>query len=159
MKMNGESFTGPNEALVVLIRNGNPVAFKARACLDFIRFEQLCPRPVPKSIVKVGGVKEFLFNDPKFLEAIDYYGKLKTAYVIVQSLKATQGLEWEQVKDDNPTTWLEWRKELEDAFFTDSEIQKIVSCVWEANGIDDEKLEEARKRFLAGQDQESEKPI
>jgi hypothetical protein len=157
MKINGESFNGPNEALIVLVRNGNPVPFKARACLDFTRFDALCVKPMPKKITKVGGQQEYLFGDPTYLQAIDQYGKLKTAYVILESLKATPGLEFETVRDDNPSTWMNWRKEFEAAFFTEQEINRVIGCVWEANGIDEDKLEEARKRFLAGQDQEPEK--
>jgi hypothetical protein len=158
MKINGESFKGPNEAIIVLVRNGNPVAFRARACLDFTRFEALCPKPMPKKIKKPGGQEEFLFGDPQYLKDFEYYGRLKTAYVIIQSLKATDGLEFEFVKEDNPSTWLDWRKEFESAFFTEQEIIRVINCVWEANGMDEDKLEEARKRFLAGLDQESEKP-
>lgn len=154
MKMHGAAFKGPNEALCVLLRNGTPVAFKARACLDYTRCEALCKRPEPKKITKRGGAEEYLFNDPTYLLAMEHYAKVRTAYLIVESLKATDGLEWERVKDGDPTSWVEWRKELEEAFFTEQEISRIISCVWEANGIDEGKLEEARNRFLAGQDQE-----
>lgn len=157
MKMNGQSFDAPNEALVVLLRNGNPVAFKARAVLDFTKFDKLCPKPEAKKIVKKGGATEYEFNDPAYLKSFDYWGQLKTAYVITQSLKATEGLVFEKVDEDNPQTWGDWRKEFENAFFTDQEIARVISAVWEANGIDEAKLDEARKRFLASQVVEPEK--
>lgn len=157
MKINGQTFDAPNEALVVLLRKGEPVPFKARAVLDFSRFDLLCPRPAPKKITRPGGKVEELFNDKSFLAAFDHWGKLKTAYVIVEALKATPGLEWDTVKDDDSNSWLGWRKELETAFFTEQEIQKIIACVWEANGIDEAKLNEARERFLSGEAQEQEK--
>lgn len=156
MKLNGQSFNGPNVALVVILRNGEPIAFKAQAVLDYTKFDALCPRPKAKQIVKRGGETEVLTNDPNFLKALEHYGKTKTAYVIVQSLKATESLEFEQVKDDDPTSWLLWREEFENAHFSEYEIGKILSAVWEANGMDEEKLEEARKRFLAGQEAERE---
>jgi hypothetical protein len=159
MKLQGQSFNGPNEALCVLLRNGNPVAFKARACLDFTRFDALVKRPEPKKIKKKGGAEEYLFSDPTYMEALNHYGSLRSAYTVIESLKATPDLQWDRVKDDNPSTWKEWQKELEEAFFTEREITRIFSCVLEANGIDEGKLEEARTRFLAGQDQEPEKPI
>jgi hypothetical protein len=157
MKINGASFTGPNTALVVLIRNGEPVAFKAQAVLDYALFDTLVPQPKPKTIVRPGTGPEMLFNDPGYLQQFQNYGQIKTNYVIVQSLKATPGLEWETIKDDQPETWGNFRKELEAAFFTSTEINRIIACVWEANGIDEDKLDEARKRFLASQDQVPEK--
>lgn len=157
MKIDGQTFDAPSESLVVLIKNGKDIPFKARAVLDFKRFELLCPVPKPKRITKPGGKTEEMFNDPQFLTAFDYWGKLKTAYVIVEALKATPGLEFETIKDDDSASWLNWRAEFEKSFFTEPEIRKIVGCVWEANGIDEEKLEEARKRFLFGEGQEQEK--
>lgn len=157
MKIHGQTFDAPNEALVVFIKNGKDIPIKARAVLDFTRFDLLCPRPKPKKIVKRGGAEEELFNEPSFLAAFDHWGRVKTAYVITEALKATDGLEFDTVKDDDPTSWLEWRKEFEKAFFTEQEIQKVIACVWEANGIDEAKLNEARERFLAGQAAEQEK--
>jgi hypothetical protein len=157
MKINGQTFDAPNEALVVFIKNGKDIPIKARAVLDFTRFDLLCPKPPPKKIKKRGGEEEILWNDPSYLLAFDHWGKVKTAYVIVESLKATPGLEFETVTDDDPSSWLKWRDEFEKAFFTDSEINKIIGCVWEANGIDEAKLNEARDRFLRGEAVEREK--
>lgn len=154
MKYNGQTFDAPSEAVVVLIKNGKDIPFKARAILDYSRFDALCPRPKPKKIMKAGGKEELLFNDPSYLAALNHWGTVKTAYTIVESLKATPGLEFETVKEDDPTSWSNWRQEFEKAFFTDPEITRIVSAVWEANGIDEDKLEEARKRFLSGEGQE-----
>lgn len=154
MKLHGETFTGPNEAIVVIPRNGKDILFKARAVLDYARFEALCPRPEPKKVKLASGEMKVLWDDTNYAAAFDRWGTLKTSYIIIESLKATPGLEWEGIQDDNPETWNDYKKELDAAFFTDREIQKIVGAVWEANGIDESKLEEARKRFLASQAEE-----
>ena len=151
MKLQGQTFTGPNEAFMVLPHNGADLIFKARAILDYSRCDALAPRPKAKMITKVGGIKEELVTDPAYLSALDRWSSQRTAYTIVESLKATPDLQWDTIKDEEPETWGNYRKELEDAFFSTNEIAKIINLVWEANGLDDEKLEEARKRFLAGQ--------
>lgn len=155
MKLYGEKFDGPNVAVLVLPRNGKDIVFKARAVLDYTRFDALCPKPMPKMVTLPGGGTKFLWDEKSYSVALDHWGKSRTAFTVVESLRATEGLEWEKVDYDNPTTWMDYQKELSEAFFADREIVRILQIVWEANGIDDEKLEEARQRFLLTQAAES----
>jgi len=158
MKMNGQAFEGPNEAILVLPRNGQDLVFKARAVLDYSEFDTLCPSPKPKKIKTPQGEEKSLFTEPTYLQAIDHWGKQKMAYTVIKSLVATIWLEWEKVKLDDPTTWLSYQQEFRDAFFSEREINRIVNCCWEANSIDEDKLQEARARFLASQVQASSTP-
>ncbi len=151
MKLNGQSFDGPNLATLVLPRNGNDLVFKAQAVLDYTEFETLCPTPKPKTVHKPGEGSVVLWDDKSYKDAMDSWGAKKTAYTILKSLTATPGLEWETVKMELPETWTLYREELKKAFFSEAEQVKIIGLVWEANGLDQSKLDEAQKRFLATQ--------
>ncbi len=153
MKLFGEKPKGPNVCVLVLPRQDYDIVIKAQAILDQEAFEILCPRPKPPSIMKPGGVFEQDVNDPKFKASIEKWAEKKTAWVVLESLKATPKdmLEWETVDYNNPDSWLKWKDELRDAFFTDQEIMQILNTVWQANGINQAVLDEARNRFLAGQ--------
>lgn len=155
MKLLGQTFDAPNEEVLVLIRKGKDLVFKASAVLDFDNFDAMCPRPTPPKVFKPGGVADNDTEDVGYLQQLDNWSKLRTSYMIIQSLKATDGLEWDTIKDDDPSTWGNFREELKKAFFSDREIMLIINSVWAANGMDDNKLDEARKRFLAGQQKEA----
>ena len=151
MKLQGKTFDGPNEEFLVIPRKGQDLIFKARAVLDYEEFNRLVQKPKPPKAIKPGGEAQLLTTDAGYLQQLDAWATAQTNYLILKSLEATPDLEWETVKMDDPSTWDNWRSELDKAFFTDREKTRIVNLVWAANGIDDEKLEEARKRFLAGQ--------
>lgn len=151
MRLNGLAFEGPNEEILVLPRNGVDLVFKARAVLSYDKFDAMCPKPVPKKIKKPSGEESLRTDEPNYIKAIESWATSRTNYTIIESLKATPGLEWEKIKDDDPQSWGLYEEELKKAYFGEREIMKIISLVWAANGVDDFKLEEARKRFLAGQ--------
>jgi hypothetical protein len=66
-------------------------------------------------------------------------------------LSATPGLEWELVDLENPDTWERYQEELQQCNFSDIEMTRIIEGVMTANGLNQAVLEEAEKRFLAGQ--------
>ena len=59
----------------------------------------------------------------------------------------------------NPTTYNNYKKEMEEANFSQAEIVRIINGVLSANGLDEERVEEAKKRFLALQQVPKEKPL
>ena len=71
--------------------------------------------------------------------------------MILKSLEATEGLEWETVKMDDPETWLNYEKELKDSGLSPIEVGRIVGICMSANGLDERKMEAARDAFLAEQ--------
>jgi len=60
-------------------------------------------------------------------------------------------LEWERVKFDDPNTWTEWQKELQEAGFVDGEVGRILTAIMEVNGLNESLVEEARQSFLTTQ--------
>lgn len=169
MKLNGRTDLAPSVEVVVLPRDpiadadGNVVSgdivFKCKAVNSMKEFEKLCPEPTPpKTMKRSTGRFEANEDDPAFKQALQEHGQKRLAFMILKSLEATPGLEWDKVDLATHSTWTHWENELRDAGITDVEINRITLGVMRANALDDTKLEEARKRFLELESRGSEAP-
>lgn len=152
MKISGQPISRPKDEIIVIPRDGQNVVFKAQAILDYAEFEKLCPEPTVPIKKYPDGREESAFNDPKYLKKREEWATKRSAWLIVESLRVTEGLEWETVTYSDPETWANYRTELE-ATFTTGEINAIISGVMRANSLDDSRFEEARNQFLATQQQ------
>lgn len=149
MKMFGQKVEGPNVEYIVIPRgSGQDHVFKAQAVLDTSAFETLCKPPTPRKVMRPGGAMIDDPDDAIYKDAIKVFGDLRYSWIIIHSLKATEGLEWETVKFDDPSTWNNWEVELKEAGFSRTEIQYIQLGVANANALNQDKIDEARNRFL-----------
>jgi hypothetical protein len=148
MKINGKQITGPQTEVVVIPRGTEEHVIRAQAVLDFTPLDKLNPMPQPPSKLLPGGETQLIVTDPKYQERLSEWAQQKTDWMIIQSLSATEGLTWDSVKEDDPKTWANYRKELE-ATFAPAEMNKILEAVMTACGLNQSKIEEATKRFLA----------
>lgn len=151
MKIEGRSIKGPNVEVIVIPRgDGQNIVFKAQAVLDSTRFNTLAPEPTPP-LRRLAGqdVDTPWLDEPEYLKKRVAHAKLWFAWIVLESLSATPGLEWDTVQENDPTTWLNYEKELRDSGFSISECNFIVNKVMEANCLSDAKLKEARDSFLA----------
>jgi len=149
MRIKGKVPSKPAPEVVVIPRgeNGeNDIVFHARF-VDMSKFSEVVKRPTPPEKVAPGGVKSQDTDDMEYLTALRQYGEIRFAYMVIESLKETEDLVWETVTDD-PTTWVNYQKELSEAGFTEIEINKVVQAVLNANSMNDQRYEEARDRFL-----------
>lgn len=151
MKLFGNKIECPNEVVLVLPRMSENIVFRAKAVQDFDEFNKVCPEPLPPVRVTKSGRREAVLSDPDYVKAMQEYAQLRVSWLVLKSLQATPGLEWETVDMGRPETWNNYLVELKDAGFSVIEINRIISAVFEANSLDEEKLEAARKAFLAGQ--------
>lgn len=152
MKIHGSKVTRPKEEVIVFPRNeGENLVFKAQAVLDYEVFDKLCPVPVAPEILFKGGAKKQDVKNPKFLELLDEYADRRTSWMIMESLKATPGLEWETVDESEPDTWKNFRTELEEAGISGLEGSLLVDLVTRACGLSQKKIDEATESFLADQ--------
>lgn len=158
MKINGRKLARPDFEVCVIPRADGDLVFKAQPVLDFDAFTKLCPMPTPPSITRPGGVTSQDVEDPKYKAAIDTWAENRTDWMIIQSLNATEGIEWEGVNHSDPSTWKNFRTEFETSGLTGIEVNAIIAAVVEACGLNSKKIEEATKRFLAGQVQGHAKP-
>lgn len=151
MKIHGRKIEGPNEEIVVIPRNGGDIVFRAQAVLNFDEFEKLCPVPqAPKTLMPGGGYSENI-EASSYKEAVSEWANQRTHWMILKSLSATEGLEWETVKPEDPKTWENYQQELETSGFSPMEQARIVQAVTSACGLNQDKINEATERFLAGQ--------
>lgn len=152
MKIKGKKISGPSEVVIPVVRGTEDIFFKARAVLDFTKFDQLCKMPKPPMILRTGDTEPTAqLTDEKYKLAVDDYAKKRSAFMIIESLSATEDLVWEKVDKDNPDTWLNYDLELRESGLNEMELARLINGVLEANGLDSQKIEEAKKRFLASQ--------
>lgn len=155
MKMHGKKIDRPNREIIAIPRaDGEDLIFIATAVLNYDEFNKMCPMPQPGVKLMKGGEKQFDFSSPSYMADLQRYSEKKYAWTIIQSIRETPGLEWETVDYGDPQTWGNYVKELTNSGFSDIECQRILRGVSDANCLNEGKVEEARKRFLAGIGQE-----
>ena len=157
MRLNGKKIEGPNSCIIVIPRQSGDLVFKAQAVLDFDDFKTIYPEPTPPEILYPGGEKGKDLENPNYIASITEWAGRKTSWMVMKSLEATVGLEWETIDFSKPETWDNYKTELQSAGFSPIEIMRIINCVMDANGLNQDRIDEAMKRFLAGQGQEPEK--
>ncbi len=152
MKLNGKSIDKPKDVIVVIPRDAQDHVFTATAVLDFDEFEKICPEPVPPTKTNVKTSQSFAdVNNPKYKKKVDEHATMRMNYMIIKSLSATAGLEWEDVDISKPDTYEKYLPELQEGGLSLIEVNKLIEAVMEVNSLRQEVYEEAKKRFLAGQ--------
>lgn len=152
MKINGVKVKGAYEEVVVIPRQSGNLVFRARAVSDYSAFDKLCPQPKPPEIVYAGATRAVQnIEDPSFIEKFEKWAELKSHWMILESLKATEGLEWETVDYGKHETWENYAKEMSESGLTPPEQARIIQCVTIANGLDQSKIDEATESFLLSQ--------
>ena len=148
MKIHGVTIDPPEEKVIVVPRNDKKFVFRAKAVLDFTAFEQICPKPKPRTQMAPGGEKKELFDEPKYLKEVNKWAERRTAWTILTSLSATEGLEWDTVVMSDPDTWMNYEEELRNNF---SEIESVMiaSTALDACSLTSAHIDEATKSFLA----------
>ena len=144
----------PPSVDIKIYRGSEEYIFTAQAVLDFEPFEQLVPLPKPplRTEIKTGR-RTYDHSDKRYMEKVGHYSEMRTAWLMIQSLQATAGLEWEQVDPKDPATWLKWVNEFT-AFLTESEMQSIVQGVTEANQPSEVRQRQAFDAFSQPQAEE-----
>jgi hypothetical protein len=70
--------------------------------------------------------------------------------MVIRSLEPSE-IEWDTVDPDNPSTWLNWDRDMKSAGLSQVECNRILQLVFQANCLDEAKLQKAREAFLLGQ--------
>jgi hypothetical protein len=153
MRIGGIEVKGLNEVVLVLPRSAGDIVVKARAVPNYEEFDKLCPEPKMPVILTKDGKKNDE-NNVDYVASCAHREQLRIAYIYIKSLEPSN-IEWDTVKLDTPSTWLNFRKDFGDAGLSPVEINRIWGAISEANCLSEDKLEAARARFLlgAGKDQ------
>lgn len=149
MKLCGKILKDPNEVVIVTPRaNSDDIILKARAILDMDEFDNMCPAPSPPVRKLASGQTIENSKDPGYLQQVQNHSTLRLSWIVLKSLEATDGLEWEEVDVTDHTTWNRFRKEMSGAGFSAIEINRVVAECLNVNALNEEKIEAARQRFL-----------
>ena len=152
MRINGRTFMKPNVVTVIIPRQDCDVIFKAQAIHDFDDIDRLCPEPLPPSVLHRGEGKAVPdFDNAKYKEKMSEWSTNRFNWIIVKSLEATEGLAWDTVDMEDPSTWGNYRTELHKSYFSAIEIGRIIEGVMRANSLSESAIKEAESRFLATQ--------
>jgi hypothetical protein len=148
MRIGGVLVEGPAQEILILPRGEQVLVIRAQA-VNLDEFDALCPEPKPPGkLTKDGWIPNLL--DESYQQIIANHNEKRIAYLVVKSLEPSD-IEWEKVQIGNPRTWTDYVQDFKAAGLTTIEINRIVQCVMQANSLDEAKLEQARKSFLAGQ--------
>jgi hypothetical protein len=151
MKIKGKKLDAPVVETIVIPRVDRDIVFQAKAVRSYADFDALCPRPIPATIMRPDGTQSQDVEDPEFKKAIETWAMNRSNWMILKALEATEGLEWETVKMNDPSTWGNYGKELEETNLSQIEINRIINICITANGLDQAKIDKATESFLAGQ--------
>lgn len=151
MKIAGKKLSEASKVNIVLPRTDGDIVLIAKGITSYKEFMDICPIPKPPVIKTPKGETKLDITDEAYVELRNKWAEKKTAWMIIKSLEDTPGLEWETVKSDDPDTYLNYLEELQNSGFTEAELNRIMDKILLANGINAEMIEEAEKRFLAGQ--------
>ena len=155
MKMQGKTVDAKFVVPIVIPRPGaESFVFKAQPLTaeqnDF--FKKVCPEPQPEMTMFRGEDSPRPdFKNTSYLEQRKLWLVLKSEYTFLASLEATDDLEWDTVVMDQPDTWKNVLEELAGAGFLQGEMSELFRGVASANGLDNKKIEQATKDFLATQ--------
>lgn len=150
MKINGRELSGPRIEVLVIPRQEGDLIFQAQSVLDYEPFDTLYPQPKPPVRMLPGGIKSLNTESPKYQEELDKWSTLKWHWMVLKSLEATEGLEWDTVDMQKPETYENYRDDMKNAGMSPAEIAMLISLVTDACGLNQTKVEEATKAFLAG---------
>lgn len=152
MKINGHICQGPKPEVIVIPKNSTKYIFKARtvSTSEYSEFYKLCPEPNPPSVRTKDGVKNDV-DDSEYQKELQEWVQTKSHFIVLKSLSATEGIEWDNVDMNKPSTWGNWGDDLLKAGFLEPEISLILNTVYEAQGMNASKIEAATKSFLAEQ--------
>ncbi len=150
MKMNGIAVTQMKPVTVVISRgeNENPLVADCKPVTSYDTFNKICQIPTPPEKILKGGARELDTSNPAYLKRVTEYSEKRVFFLFLESVK--DSIVWETVKFDDSDTWKNCEQEMKDSGLTDKEVEQIFDAVFEANAMNEDKLNEARKAFLAG---------
>lgn len=152
MKLSGKKLVKPNVEIIIIPRgDGDDIVLKAGPAADMETFDKICPAPKPPTRIYPGGRKAEDINDENFQKEQAQHAETRFYYMALKSLSINPELEWETVDLDRPATWKNFLDELKEAGFSEVEVNRVVQGVMDANCLNEDRIDEARQRFLASQ--------
>jgi len=150
MKINGIVLVKPKPQVLVIPMGDAKFVLKAKYVENYEGFDKIVPAAVAPEILKPKTGERYIdYKDKKYLEQESIRSQHRYDWIYLESLSATEGLEWATVDLADPTTWCNWRQDLIDGGMPTTYIARIIDLVNTANGFNTELLDEATQSFLA----------
>lgn len=151
MKIGGiDPSTLSTEEILVLPRGDKSIVFRAVGIPDYEEFKALCPEPKAPGVQMAGKGWVPNENDPGYRDMVKTHDKRRIYWMVLKSLEPSE-IEWDTVDLDNPSTWFEWEADLKDGGLSQVEVNRVQALVFQANCLDENKLQKALEAFQAGQ--------
>jgi hypothetical protein len=156
MKMRGKKVQGRNRDVIAipLKTDGGGVfdlVFEAESIESYDDFEKLVKEPKPPNRNYPDGRKEPDFQNEAFKKLMSEYNTKRSNWMFLKSTSITKDLEWETVDMSKPETWGNYVSELKEAGMNKLQIRLVENMVYKVNSYDEDMIDAARQRFLAGQ--------
>ena len=149
MRIKGLDASKPNMEVCIFPRKEGNIVITAKAVLSYDRFEELIKKPILDLVTLPSGEKESTPEfEQKFEVASAEYSAMRIGFMLFESLRDNECIEWDNISPDNPTSWKNIQSEIENLPLTIYEKTRLNDAINKANGISDELVEEAEKSFL-----------
>ena len=155
MKLNGVALESPPDSVLVIPRGDSELVITIRPVMDFSDFDSLCPQPLPPVKNLPGGERQLNVEDESYKSKVVLYGRQRMAWMVLKSLEPSN-IEWDTVKKEDPTTWVNYTDELRKVF-TPAEYNALIDKIMTACGLNQSMIEEATERFLASRQVQQQK--
>lgn len=159
MRINGKRVEGVNEVEIIIPRGNdisNAIVLRARAIQDWEILDKLLPQPKPRVKILPGGKRELDEKSEEYIKRREVYFTRRSTWIVIESLKATPDLEWEQIDPGKPETWDRFEDEMKEAGFSFVETQRIIMECMSVNALNESMLDKARADFLSFQQKQAE---
>lgn len=156
MRIGGKPVKVLGMKTVVIPRGDDRYVFKLKPVTNYDIFDSLCPKPKPQIRQHRDGRTEELVGAPEYQKELEVWAQNRYHWSILESLSATEDLEFDSIDMQNPETWTNWQQEFRESGFSDLEVSKILDAILQACGLDSSKIDEATNDFLAGENKKVE---
>lgn len=148
MKFHGETLEGPSIKECLITYNKKPMKFRFKAVLNYDEMNAICPEP---EALYISGHPEGKTRDtdsPDYIAKREIWAQQRYEWMFLESISATEGLEWETVDRNDPATWANSKIEL-GKFLTDVHIAILINTMLSVNTLTQDTMNEAEEHFLA----------
>jgi hypothetical protein len=150
MRIKGLDKSKPNIEVVIFPRHDiDDIVIKCKAVISYDRFSKLVAEPILGTALFPDGTRKPTDETrKKFSEDSISYFEMRHGFMLYETLKDNENIEWESVSKDDPISWKNCAKEIDSLPITDAESNRLVAAINRANGMSDALIEEAEQSFL-----------
>ena len=150
MRIKGIDRSKPNVEVVLFPRSdGEDIDIEATAVISYDRFDKLVKEPLAKtSLFPDGSEKPSPEQQAQFSKDMVEYYNMRHGFMLYETLKGNDNIEWGKITEDDPRSWLKCEKEIDGLPLTNAEHNRLAAAIHRANGLSDALIEEAENSFL-----------